>query len=405
MKKYSCLDGFAFAPASRISVSGMQLVVLALMAGMTRSSHEAAAEFTPYSYDTDDDSDTVDETVMERIRAEYEDLRLSVADQSLIDQFTRGEPLGSSEAEVHLKLREDDKVHLEMFLDMGGDFMDPFRIHIAYTTFFHTQKAAKLELAPIIYAVGDPVALPRNPTSEYPFTLDPREWRTVHQRKSKVISLIVETPGLCLSDLKVARGGALSLIEALEIGLDLLNKIRILHTEAHMVHGALSPDAICQTEGDKSKFIFTRFQTAYLINPHTSEEIRFRGWDRITEDREFGGDRFSSMAQVLGHPPVMRDEVFRVLSIVVWLTQKHPSDPPSLGSPISHWFEWKKRFQFYISHKVKRPKLPVHALREMKAIREEITNRAFGDTSIVPDYDFFIIRFERMLYLLRFETL
>lgn len=289
---------------------------------------------------------------------EYDSFR-AATDPVLFDQVDKGELISAGETELLYSVGSREDVVLRLILDNGGEFGDIDLVHSGNMQFFYSQIAANLGLAPKILAKGvlglgdfekesdDDEAIYAATDafrSAFPFTSHSNDlWDAIEGRYT-IVPMLMESTGPCLDAIKLARG-SIPLSEALAIGIQMMENLHMMHSVGNLLHGNLEPENICQSFTDPSKYLLTGFREALIIDPSSGSEVEFPGWNH--QDGIQRCNRFSSVWELVpGHQYGPRDDVYRLLAIVMWLSQPEPMVTPARGASLDVWESWKKKFQF-----------------------------------------------------------
>jgi hypothetical protein len=283
----------------------------------------------------------------------------AATDSELLNHVEKDVLISALESEVTFSVDARPDLILKFILDNGWDFGDSRLVHAGNMMFFYNQIAASLDFAPKIYAKGlltldefethsDDVEASdfavKSLQGLYPFTMEEGDLANAISDDWKIVPILMERTGPCLAELKEQQG-SFTLSHALEIGIQLMEKLQMLHTVSHLLHGNIDPSRICQSLHDPSQYLLTDFKEALIVDPESGAEHRLPGWNSSTKSQR--KTRFSSIWEIYRNNSYgARDEVFRVLAIVLWLSQPMPRPTPFAGAPETIWIYWKIEVQF-----------------------------------------------------------
>lgn len=341
------------------------------------------------------------------LTTEYQEMCSEVPGWELINAHPRGRPRFATANRISYDLLLRPNLRLDLFLDTGGDISDPVQTHIGNLRFFLNQKSAKVGAATKMLAKSTPIPLPDYDSMlrpRYPFKLIRDFWSRVREKGSSIIGILSEKPGDCLSDIRERNGGALPLVQALEIGIEIIERLAALHKQAGVVHGYLVPAAICYISDSESLLVFKNFDAGHLID-RSGRMLPVSGFLPSVRSSP---DHFASIGELrnMGSPPTPRDEVFRAFAIVLWLAHSEVQFAPSPSDPIDLWIEWTLGQRLRYVGDVLRPKLTGDGLRAIRSIHRDLVDALLSNVGGgFPDYGFYISQLERMIAILETETL
>lgn len=346
-------------------------------------------------------------------KIEYESF-VAAADFGLLDEVEKDALISAEESELLYSVRSRPDLVLQYILDEGWEFDGIYNIHSGNMMFFYNQIAASLGVAPRILSKGlialnDALAGQDDGHSmesdvqvvraHFPFTMVDDELQNAIADDWTIVPLLSERTGPCLDKLKEARG-SIPLSEALEIGIQLIGILEKLHTVGHLLHGNLDPSKICQSFGDSSKFVLTHFRDSLVVDPNSGEEVKFNGWDY---DHGFPIKyRFSSLWELFhGNPYGPRDDLHRLIAIILWLSQPQPVATPEETDDRDTWYHWKTRVQFQDVQNLNRNKLNIEYKRALIDEHSGLIRSLFSMArGAKPSYQEFINRMRAIKHIL-----
>lgn len=283
----------------------------------------------------------------------------AATDSALLNHVEKEALISALESEVTFSVDSRPDLVLKFILDNGWEFGNSRLVHAGNMMFFYNQIAASLDFAPKINAKGLLTLDEFEPESEdvdaidsaveslqglYPFTMEEGDLANAISDDWKIVPFLMERTGPCLGELK-QQHGSFTLSHALEIGIQLMEKLEMLHTVSHLLHGNIDPSRICQSLHNPSQYLLTDFKEAFIFDPESGAEKVLPGWNSSTKSQR--RTRFSSVWELSRNNSYgPRDEVFRVLAIVLWLAQPMPSPIPQDGATEGLWMYWKTKIQF-----------------------------------------------------------
>lgn len=301
---------------------------------------------------------------------------LAATDPHLLALIDNRRLITAEESELLYGITSDPSLALRMVLDNGDEFGNKYLVHRGNTMFFYNQIAANLGVAPKMLAKGsislsdfaiesdDEEGTDDEEASYvgvdallkmYPFRMDTNELIEAIQGHWSIVPIIMEKTGPCLDTIKKRRG-SIPLSEALHIGIQMMQSLERIHTVGHLLHGKLKPSNICQSLANPSRYLLTDFSEALIIDPQSAAEIEFPGWR--SSEKMGKKTRFTSLWQLSPKTPYgSRDEVWNLLSIVLWLSQPHLEALPKQDDPQAAWDHWKRKFQFTYVDSLNRNKI------------------------------------------------
>lgn len=213
--------------------------------------------------------------------------------------------------------------------------VDPNAPHRGLRQFWLKKRASEFNLCPAPVGISAAFRPASVADSRFSKALDPTI-RAEMVRTGAIELLAVASPSVNL-DLKSAKQlpGALSPALALKLGIAIVHKLEVLHQQARIVHGNLQPSAITMDNGTVG---FRDFLVSRFLKPNNEPiAVPQRG-----EAVNLPVDRFSPR----GPLDPIRDDLFRALTIVVWLTQRTDVPPPPAEALPGEWEFWRRANQF-----------------------------------------------------------
>jgi len=214
--------------------------------------------------------------------------------------------------------------------------VDPNAPHRGLRQFWFRKRAYEFNLCPPPFGISSAFPPASVADSRFSKALEPTmRANMVRNEAIEMVAVASTSVHLDLESIKKLPG-ALSPAIALKLGIAIVQKLGVLHQQARIVHGNLQPSAITMENG--TVVGFRDFDASRFLKPNNEPiEIPQRG-----EAVNLPIDRFS--------PPEpfdpIRNDLYRALTIVVWLTQKTDVRAPPAEELPREWEYWRRANQF-----------------------------------------------------------